>query len=90
MKGNIVVVSSVETGFNIVLSLLVVPATPIIIQIVDSPLFKTTIHWKKQTAINETYCEERYKEKTGETWQVRQPILGFVCIISSGLAAAFH
>uniref|UniRef100_A0A670ITZ0 Fibronectin type-III domain-containing protein n=1 Tax=Podarcis muralis TaxID=64176 RepID=A0A670ITZ0_PODMU len=51
---------------------LVVPATPIIIQIVDSPLFKTTIHWKKQTAINETYCEERYKEKTGETWQVRK------------------
>ncbi|CAI5776978.1 interleukin-23 receptor [Podarcis lilfordi] len=48
---------------------LVVPATPIIIQIIDSPLFKTTIQWEKQTAINETYCEERYKEKTGETWQ---------------------
>ncbi|XP_053246961.1 interleukin-23 receptor [Podarcis raffonei] len=51
---------------------LVVPATPIIIQIIDSPLFKTTIQWEKQTAINETYCEERYKEKTGKTWQVRK------------------
>ncbi|XP_061486488.1 interleukin-23 receptor [Rhineura floridana] len=53
---------------------LVVPAIPVITQhtTVDSPVFKTTIQWEKRSAINEMYCEERYKEITSDTWHVRE------------------
>ncbi|XP_070605082.1 interleukin-23 receptor [Erythrolamprus reginae] len=55
------------------LNTIVIPAVPVVVQnkTMESPAFKTIIHWKKQTAINETYCEERYKETIEETWHVR-------------------
>uniref|UniRef100_A0A670YK56 Interleukin 23 receptor n=1 Tax=Pseudonaja textilis TaxID=8673 RepID=A0A670YK56_PSETE len=47
-------------------------AVPVVVQnkTMESPAFKTIIHWKRQTAINETYCEERYKETISETWHL--------------------
>nr|XP_060629684.1 interleukin-23 receptor [Anolis sagrei ordinatus] len=53
---------------------IVIPATPIVIQntTIDSSEFKTIIWWQKQTAINGTYCEERYKETASEMWHVRE------------------
>ncbi|XP_042320950.1 LOW QUALITY PROTEIN: interleukin-23 receptor [Sceloporus undulatus] len=56
------------------LSDIVIPANPVVIQniTVESPVFKTIIQWEKKTAINGTYCEERYKEATSETWHVRK------------------
>ncbi|XP_058034938.1 interleukin-23 receptor isoform X2 [Ahaetulla prasina] len=55
------------------LNAIVIPAVPVVVQnkTMESPGFKTIIHWKRQTAINETYCEERYKETIRETWHVR-------------------
>uniref|UniRef100_A0A8C5S0N7 Type I cytokine receptor cytokine-binding domain-containing protein n=1 Tax=Laticauda laticaudata TaxID=8630 RepID=A0A8C5S0N7_LATLA len=54
------------------LNSIVIPAVPIVVQnkTMESPAFKTIIHWKRQTVINETYCEERYKETISETWHV--------------------
>ncbi|XP_020650905.3 interleukin-23 receptor [Pogona vitticeps] len=59
---------------HIDLNNIVIPATPLVIQntTVYSPVFKTIIEWQKQTALNETYCEERYKETKSKTWQVRE------------------
>ncbi|XP_062834257.1 interleukin-23 receptor [Anolis carolinensis] len=53
---------------------IVIPATSIVIQntTIESPVFKTIIWWQKQTAINGTYCEERYKETASEMWHVRE------------------
>ncbi|KAG8132520.1 hypothetical protein E2320_010371, partial [Naja naja] len=55
------------------LNTIVIPAVPVVVQnkTMESPAFKTIIHWKRQTAINETNCEERYKETISETWHVR-------------------
>ncbi|KAJ6662612.1 hypothetical protein lerEdw1_011749 [Lerista edwardsae] len=52
----------------------VIPATPIITEqnTVASPVFKTILQWRKRTAINGTYCEERYKEAAGKTWHIRE------------------
>ncbi|KAH0618522.1 hypothetical protein JD844_017811 [Phrynosoma platyrhinos] len=53
---------------NVDLNDIVIPATPVVIQntTVDSPVFKTIIQWQKRSAINGTYCEERYKEATSQ------------------------
>ncbi|XP_025027520.1 interleukin-23 receptor [Python bivittatus] len=55
------------------LNTIVTPAVPVVVQnkTVEFPAFKTIIQWKRQTAINETYCEERYKETISEIWHVR-------------------
>ncbi|XP_032073695.1 interleukin-23 receptor [Thamnophis elegans] len=55
------------------LNTIVIPAVPVVVQnkTMESPAFKTIIHWKRQTAINETHCEERYKETISEIWHVR-------------------
>ncbi|XP_063155929.1 interleukin-23 receptor [Candoia aspera] len=55
------------------LNTIVTPAVPVVVQnkTVESPAFKTIVQWKRQTAVNETYCEERYKETISETWHVR-------------------
>ncbi|XP_062990581.1 interleukin-23 receptor [Elgaria multicarinata webbii] len=52
---------------------IVVPATPVITQhkTLDSPVLKTILQWEKRSAIKETSCKERYKEKKSEIWQVR-------------------
>ncbi|KAJ7332614.1 hypothetical protein JRQ81_014794 [Phrynocephalus forsythii] len=61
-------------ALHIDLNTIVIPETPLVIQntTVYSPSFKTIIQWQKRTAINETYCEERYKEMASKTWQVRE------------------
>ncbi|XP_070795577.1 interleukin-23 receptor [Pituophis catenifer annectens] len=55
------------------LNTIVIPAVPVVVQnkTLESSGFKTIIHWKRQTAINETHCEERYKETISEIWHVR-------------------
>ncbi|KAM3841773.1 interleukin-23 receptor [Vipera latastei] len=55
------------------LNSIVTPAVPVVVQneTIESPAFKTIIHWKRQTAIKETYCEERYQETRSDTWHVR-------------------
>uniref|UniRef100_A0A8C3T830 Fibronectin type-III domain-containing protein n=1 Tax=Chelydra serpentina TaxID=8475 RepID=A0A8C3T830_CHESE len=60
---------------------LVIPATPVItnVKTTDSSAPRTILHWKKQTSMENIYCEERYKALADQTWHLLCTILS-VCI----------
>ncbi|XP_028902394.1 interleukin-23 receptor isoform X2 [Ornithorhynchus anatinus] len=51
---------------------IVIPAAPIIINVENgnASVPKTFIYWKRQTSMDNVYCETRYKATTGQTWNV--------------------
>uniref|UniRef100_A0A674J3L1 Fibronectin type-III domain-containing protein n=1 Tax=Terrapene triunguis TaxID=2587831 RepID=A0A674J3L1_9SAUR len=53
---------------------LVIPATPVItnVETTDSSAPRTILHWKKQTSMENVYCEERYKALADQTWHMKE------------------
>nr|XP_048718330.1 interleukin-23 receptor [Caretta caretta] len=53
---------------------LVIPATPVVtnVETTDSSAPKTMLHWKKQTSMENVYCEERYKALADQTWHMKE------------------
>uniref|UniRef100_A0A8C3RKH7 Fibronectin type-III domain-containing protein n=2 Tax=Chelydra serpentina TaxID=8475 RepID=A0A8C3RKH7_CHESE len=53
---------------------LVIPATPVItnVKTTDSSAPRTILHWKKQTSMENIYCEERYKALADQTWHMKE------------------
>ncbi|XP_025068667.1 interleukin-23 receptor [Alligator sinensis] len=53
---------------------LVIPAAPVItfVETTNTSAPRTIMHWRKQTLVNNVYCEERYKATTNLTWQIRE------------------
>uniref|UniRef100_A0A8C4VXT4 Interleukin 23 receptor n=1 Tax=Gopherus evgoodei TaxID=1825980 RepID=A0A8C4VXT4_9SAUR len=53
---------------------LVIPATPVItnVETTDSSAPRTILHWKKQTSMENVYCEERYRALADQTWHMKE------------------
>ncbi|XP_043346842.1 interleukin-23 receptor isoform X3 [Dermochelys coriacea] len=53
---------------------LVIPATPVVtnVETTDSSAPKTILHWKKQTSMENVYCEERHKALADQTWHMKE------------------